>query len=103
MNFKFNNHAMQINKIREDFPALKERINGMPVIYFDNACMSLKPSCVIEAMQAYYYEYPGCYGRSVHKFGNKTTTKCQAARKKIGNFINADSNEIVFLKMLRRG
>jgi cysteine desulfurase/selenocysteine lyase len=95
--------SIQIEKIRDDFPALRQKFNGMPVIYFDNACTTLTPSCVIEAMQDYYYKYPGCYGRGIHKFGNKTNEKCQEAREKIARLIHVDSREVIFLKNTTEG
>jgi len=95
--------SAQIEKIRDDFPALRQKFNGMPVIYFDNACATLTPSCVVEAMRDYYYEYPGCYGRSAHKFSTKTDENCREARKKIAGLIHAGQQEIVFLKNTTEG
>ena len=56
--------SLNVNKIREDFPALHQKINGKPVIYFDNACMTLKSRQVIDAINEYYTKYPACHGRS---------------------------------------
>lgn len=84
---------LDVNAIRADFPVLQ---NNSGVIYFDNACMSLKPRPVLEAMEEYYTQYSGCHGRSAHQFSKKTTEKFEEARAKIANFINADSKEIVF-------
>ena len=90
---------MNVQKIREDFPVLSTEINGKPVIYLDNACMTLKPKQVIGAMNEYYYEHPACGGRSVHKFGTQVSIKCDRARKRIKKFINAnDSKEIIFTR-----
>ncbi len=89
---------MNPDKIREDFPILHKKINGKPIIYFDNACMSLKPKQVIEAMNEYFEKYPACVGRSSHKLSNMATEKYNEARKKVADFINAKHNEIVFTK-----
>ncbi len=89
---------MNIERIRNDFPILQKKLNGKPIIYFDNACMSLKPKQVIEAMNEYYEEYPACAGRSSHKLGKKATEKYDEARKKVADFLNAKHNEIVFTK-----
>jgi cysteine desulfurase / selenocysteine lyase len=95
---------MDFEKIRPDFPALGEKFNGKPVIYFDNACMSLRPRQVVEAMDEYYYKYPGCAGRSIHKFGNMVTEKYDQARKRMAKFIGArEEKEIVFTRNTTEG
>ncbi|MFH1623260.1 MAG: aminotransferase class V-fold PLP-dependent enzyme [Candidatus Aenigmatarchaeota archaeon] len=95
---------MDVEKIRADFPALQQKFNGKPVIYMDSACMSLRPRQVVEAMDEYYYKYPGCAGRSIHKFGTMVTDKYEAARARIAKFINAkDEKEIVFTRNTTEG
>jgi cysteine desulfurase/selenocysteine lyase len=90
---------MNAKKIRQDFPILKRRINGQPIIYLDNACMTLKPKQVIDAMNDYYLNYSACAGRSIHKLGSEVTIRYNEARNKIRKFINADeSREIIFTK-----
>jgi len=90
---------MDINKVREDFPILSKKVNGKPFIYFDSACTSLKPKKVIDAILAYYTEYTGCAGRSVHKFATKTTEEFEKAREKVAKFINAKKpEEIIWTK-----
>jgi len=86
-------------KIRKDFPIFDKNINGKPVVYFDSACMSLKPRQVIEAMNEYYFDYPACAGRSSHRLGEMATKKVREARQTIAQFINARSEkEIIFTK-----
>jgi cysteine desulfurase/selenocysteine lyase len=95
---------MDVEKIRADFPALQQKFNGKPVIYFDNACMSLRPRQVVEAMDEYYYKYPGCAGRSIHKFGEMVTEKYEAARKRMARFIGAkDEKDVVFTRNTTEG
>ncbi len=90
---------MDIAEIREDFPSLKETVNGLPIIYFDNACMTLKPHPVIDAVQEYYHKYPVCGGRSIYRWGNMVTEKVQESREKLTSFINAAMpEEIIFTK-----
>jgi cysteine desulfurase/selenocysteine lyase len=90
---------MDIDKIRSDFPILSKKINGKPFIYFDSACTSLKPRKVIDAILAYYTEYTGCAGRSLHKFATKTDEEFEKAREKIAKFINAKRpEEIIWTK-----
>jgi cysteine desulfurase/selenocysteine lyase len=90
---------MDIERLRADFPVLEQEIEGKPIIYFDNACMTFKPRSVIQSMNDYYTKYPACGGRSVHKFATKVTVAIEEARAKIQNFINASQPaEIVFTR-----
>ncbi len=95
---------MNVTKIREDFPILQEKLKGKPIIYFDNACMALRPKQMIDAMNEYYYKYPGCAGRSMHKIGNMATENYEKARKTIAGFLGTnDSREIVFTRNTTEG
>jgi cysteine desulfurase/selenocysteine lyase len=94
---------MNVEKIRKDFPVLEKKINGKPIIYFDNACMSLRPKQVIEASDEYYFEYPGCAGRSAHEFGTKVTEKYAEARQEVAKFVGARKEEIVFTRNTTEG
>jgi cysteine desulfurase/selenocysteine lyase len=80
-------------KIRNDFPALKRKINGHPIVYLDSACMALKPRQVIDAMNEYYEKYPACGGRSIHKFGEEASNAYSEARQKFAKFLNAHHPE----------
>lgn len=93
------NMAINVRKIREDFLILDRKMNNRPIIYFDNACMSLKPRQVIEAMNRYYNEFPACGGRSLHSLGKRVTEEVRKARITIQKFINArKEKEIIFTK-----
>ena len=95
---------MVVEKIREDFPLLQKRINGKPIIYFDNACVTLRPVQVIQAIKEYYEEYSACSGRSIHKLGNKVSEEYQKSRKVIAEFINARKpEEIIFTRNTTEG
>jgi len=83
---------MNISKIREDFPILQQ-----PIIYFDNACMALKPRQVVEALERYYYEFPSCHGRSSHRLGRKLNDEIEASRKVIQRFFGS-KGEVVFTR-----
>lgn len=90
------NYPFMNSKIRNDFPLLSQ--DDAPV-YLDNACMTLKPRQVVEALQDYYYNFPACAGRSHHKLGHMATEKVQASRKTIRKFIGArKDSEIIFTK-----
>jgi len=90
---------MDINRIRKDFPILKRRINGKPIIYLDNACQSLRPRQVIAAMNRYYEEFPACSGRSVHKFATSVSIEIDEARERIARYTGAGRiEEICFAR-----
>src|SRR3989344_2953895 len=90
---------MNIDKIRKDFPT----IDGKRV-YLDSACQSLRPVQVINAVNSYYKEFPGCGGRSIHKFGNRVSEEVDKARDSIRKFINAkERKEIIFNRNTTEG
>jgi cysteine desulfurase/selenocysteine lyase len=95
--------GLNLEKIRTDFPILNKKLNGKNVIYFDNACQTLRPIQVINKMNEYYNEYPACVGRSNHKFGERATNEFNEARKRIARFFNAKENEIIFTKNTTEG
>ena len=85
-----------IERCREDFPTLQ---GDNPPAYLDNACVTLKPKSVIDAITDYYTQTPGCGGRSVHRYGTKVSKTVADARKKLGAFLNAEqTNEVVFTR-----
>ncbi len=90
---------MSILRFREEIPALKRKRNGLPPIYFDNACMTLKPDNVVEAINDYYTKFPACGGRSHHWFTREVDMRVTESREKIAHFIGSDNpSEIVFTR-----
>lgn len=84
---------------RKDFPVLQKKIGGKPIIYFDNSCMTLRPKQVVNKIIEYYNEYPGCHGRSAHKFAGRVTDEFDKARKAVQKFLGAQhKEEIIFTK-----
>ncbi len=90
-----------VYKIRKDFPLLAPPAGGP--VYFDSACMALKPEPVIKAIESYYREYPACSGRSNHRMGEMVSRKIAEARKIIADFINALPEEIIFTRNTTEG
>lgn len=84
---------MKIDQLRKDFSILANN----KWIYFDNACQSLRPQSVINAVTEYYQEYPACSGRSMHSLAAKVTQKCDEARQILAKLINAKRKEEVVL------
>lgn len=88
-----------IDKIRKDFPILKEQVNGKPLVYFDNGATSQKPQIVIDEIIKYYSEYNSNIHRGVHHLSQLATGKYEDARRKVKSFINAASEEeIIFTR-----
>ena len=86
-----------VDKIRADFPILKRKVNGKPLVYFDNAATSQKPKVVIDAIVDYYSNYNANIHRGVHTLSQEATVAYEQARQKITSHFNAKhSHEIIF-------
>jgi cysteine desulfurase/selenocysteine lyase len=91
--------ALDVARIRADFPILDREINGHPLVYLDSANTSQKPRQVLEVMRAYHERHNANVSRSVHTLGTESTTAYEDARAKIATFIGAPSaDEVVFTK-----
>jgi cysteine desulfurase / selenocysteine lyase len=85
--------------IREDFPILRVRVNGKPLVYLDSANTSQKPRQVIEALVRYYEEYNANIHRGVYSIAERATAEYEAARAKAARFVGAsEPAEIVFTR-----
>ncbi len=82
----------ELKSLRENFPTL--RADDAP-IYLDNACMTLRPQSVIDAVGTYYSKHPSCGGRSIHRYANQVSQKMADSRRKMASFINSPSAEQV--------
>ncbi|MCD4679507.1 MAG: aminotransferase class V-fold PLP-dependent enzyme [Bacteroidales bacterium] len=90
---------MDINKIRKDFPILQREVYGKPLVYFDNAATTQKPSVVIQALSKYYMEQNSNIHRAAHFLGEEATVAYEESRKNVQTFINAENaHEIIFTK-----
>ncbi|HEX6828092.1 MAG TPA: cysteine desulfurase [Burkholderiales bacterium] len=84
---------------REDFPILRTKVHGRPLVYLDNAATSQKPLAVIEAEDRYYREYNSNIHRGVHALSQQATDAYEKARARIQKYLNArSSHEIVFVR-----
>ncbi|WCG35519.1 cysteine desulfurase [Companilactobacillus farciminis] len=89
----------KFQKIRDDFPILKQRINGEPLVYLDSAATSQKPQAVIDSVTNYYQTINANTHRSVYTLGQRATDEYELARKKVQRFIKAKSSkEVIFTK-----
>ena len=88
---------LDLTQIRADFPILKQKVNGKPLVYFDNAATSQKPQLVIDAISIYYSEINANIHRGVHKLSQLATDAYEQSRQKIQNHINAQfPHEVIF-------
>ncbi len=91
--------ALDIKKIRSDFPNLHIQVHGKPLVYLDNAATTFKPRCVIEAMDAHYSQSTSNVHRGVHYLSEHATQAFEEARKTVQKFLNASkSQEIIFTR-----
>ena len=61
--------SLDVEQIRKDFPILQRKVHGKPLVYFDNAATSQKPTQVLEALDFYYKNYNANVHRSIHQLG----------------------------------
>lgn len=86
-------------KVRADFPVLNQIVNDEPLIYLDNAATTQKPQAVLDVLNHYYLQDNANVHRGVHTLAERATAEFEAARKKVQQFIHANSNkEIIFTK-----
>jgi cysteine desulfurase/selenocysteine lyase len=85
--------------IRDDFPILRQRMNGKPLVYLDSANTSQKPRQVIDALVRYYEEYNANIHRGVYAIAERATAEYEGARAKAARFLGAaEPAEIVFTR-----
>ena len=88
---------LDIQKVRADFPILNQKVNGKPLVYFDNGATSQKPQVVIDAISKYYQEINANIHRGVHTLSQLATDAYEVARGKVQNHINAKhAHEVLF-------
>ncbi len=88
-----------LSPLRSDFPILKRRVNGHPLVWLDNSATTQKPNCVIEAVSRYYRECNSNVHRGAHQLAAEATEAYEDAREKMRLFLGASSKEeIVFVR-----
>ncbi len=96
--------ALDVDRIREDFPILRETVHGKPLVYLDNAATSQKPQAVMDSLVDYYTHYNANVHRAVHLLSARATEACDRVREKVRVFLNAAStNEIIFVRGTTEG
>jgi cysteine desulfurase/selenocysteine lyase len=93
-----------VEKIRQDFPILQQKVHGHPLVYLDNAATSQKPLPVIDAITHYYTSDNANIHRGVHQLSERSTHAYEGARVKVKRFLNAaHSHEIIFVRGATEG
>ncbi|MDN7902717.1 family 2A encapsulin nanocompartment cargo protein cysteine desulfurase [Burkholderia diffusa] len=88
-----------VNAIRRDFPILQERVNGKPLVWFDNAATTHKPQAVIDRLAYFYAHENSNIHRAAHALAGRATDAYEHARETVRRFIGASSpDEIVFVR-----
>lgn len=91
--------TLNVAKIRADFPILRRKIGGKPLVYLDNAATSQKPKGVIDAIDRYYHEYNANVHRGVHRLSEEATVAFEQSREEFARFIGAKAaKEIIFVR-----
>ncbi|TDI18934.1 cysteine desulfurase, partial [Acinetobacter baumannii] len=95
---------LDVHAIRRDFPILQERVNGRPLVWFDNAATTQKPQRVIDRI-AYFYQHENSnIHRAAHELAARATDAYEHARNVVARFIGAPSSkEIIFVRGTTEG
>jgi cysteine desulfurase / selenocysteine lyase len=95
---------LDVARVREDFPILRQRVRGKPLVYLDNAATSQKPQVVIDAVTRFYAAENANIHRGVHYLSERATVAYDEAREKVARFLNAHSSrEIIFTRGTTEG
>jgi len=96
--------ALDVGRIRKDFPILHQQVHGKPLVYLDNAATSQKPQAVVDALTHFYGYDNSNVHRGVHTLSMRATTAYEGAREKTRRFINAqDASELIFVRGTTEG
>ena len=88
-----------VNAVRRDFPILRERVNGRPLVWFDNAATTQKPQVVIDRLKTFYERENSNIHRAAHELAARATDAYEGARETVRRFIGAAAvEEIVFVR-----
>ncbi len=91
--------VFDVERIRRDFPVLKQKVRGKPLVYLDNAATSQKPQAVLDALMRFYSSDCSNVHRAVHLLSERSTKAYEEARHTAQRFLNAaDSREIIFVR-----
>jgi cysteine desulfurase/selenocysteine lyase len=89
--------GFDVERVRADFPILRQQVHGKPLVYFDNGASTQKPQAVIDTVSDFYaHDYANIH-RGVHTLSERATAAYEGARDRVRRFLNAaDTSEIIF-------
>src|SRR5438876_5078714 len=91
--------AVDWKTVREDFPILREKAHGRPLIYFDNAATTQKPRPVLDTLRNYYEHNNANVHRGLHELSSRATEAYEKSRQRVADYLGAASgDEIVFTR-----
>jgi cysteine desulfurase/selenocysteine lyase len=91
--------AFDVHAVRRDFPVLQERVNGKPLVWFDNAATTHKPQSVIDRIAYFYAHENSNIHRAAHALAARATDAYEGAREKVRAFLGVGSvEEIIFVR-----
>lgn len=91
--------AFDVQRVREDFPLLRQEVRGRPLVYLDSAATAQKPQAVIDAIVRFYQHDNANVHRGVHILSERATEAYEGARETVRGFLNArDAREIIFVR-----
>ena len=92
--------GFDVGRVRQDFPILKERVYGKPLVYLDSAATSQKPQAVIDALARFYSkDNANVHRGGVHYLAERATEEYEGARAKVRRFLNAEhASEVIFVR-----
>lgn len=92
-----NTKILDITSVRKDFPILDRKVNGKPLVYFDNAATAQTPMHVIDVIVDYYSLYNANIHRGVHALSQEATDLYEASRQTLQNHFNIkEASEVIF-------
>ncbi|MDA8333068.1 MAG: cysteine desulfurase [Candidatus Dormibacteraeota bacterium] len=95
--------ALDVERIRKDFPILEEQVNGHPLVYLDSAATSQKSISVIRAISDYYLHANANVHRGVHALGERATEIFEQARRDVARFVSAEERGVIFVRNTTEG
>jgi cysteine desulfurase / selenocysteine lyase len=102
--WKGTRRALEVDKIRADFPILKRKVHGKPLVYLDNAATTQKPKAVIDTLDGYYAAENSNVHRGIHFLSEQATGAYEEARAKAKSFLDAaETREIIFVRGTTEG
>jgi len=90
--------ALDVERIRNDFPILNRKIHGQPLVYLDNAASSQKPAAVVAAVSGYFLNSHANVHRGAHHLSVEATDAYESARAVVADFIGGRTKELIFTR-----